>query len=474
MKTFFSVEQVFNWLLPCNSMVRGGVICLLVMTLSSCQDNSLPLPNTSGCGFDFASVSLMSYKERIFDELDTVRTMMEEGTIKGDEDFFLRYYADTLSAVKVKQIYEKEALRLKAVGLASYMDEKVTTGAVSAPLRTATLDLYDNFITFISSTTSPSLPAIIAFLDAKNVSIAQNTSLCVSEVNLLNFNVQGLKLLTEYYFEQELNISGGGASIIRENGCDNFWEKIKCGALLLAVGGVAGVAVIASGANSINVTQGGVTTTFENVDPLELALFWGILAAATIGSIAYEICCSSDDTNCGKITNLFSNVIGCNDFNFIVSGGGPDVVQYLWTGINTVVPFATTIAPHWNNQVVNLSQPADIFVIALCADGTVQSLDETFSLAGAATPPPSPLSWGYNLPNSVAVSTPINVSVVSATGQQYQLVWTCSEGGSITPTSSYSATATFFMTGSRTITATLTNTCDNSQSVISATTTVHY
>lgn len=485
MNTLFSIRQFVNWLTPRNSIVRGGgVIFLCLMVFNGCQNDNVPDPSlsASNCGFEFGSVDLMTKKELIIDELDQLHLLKESGALRGEQDFFMRYCKDTTAAIHIKQLYEKELMQYKNMGLEDYLDDKENSGLLSYDLKNALLDLSNSFQAFISSSTTHTLASIIAFLDSQDAANTLSTTLCASEINIMNLYVQDLKLMVEYYLMQEQSLIGGsGSNVIRESGCDDILEKIKCGAFTFIVGVViviAGTALgigIAIAVDEITITDPDGNTTTIN-DPTEqfgevFGLVLGVWAVVEFSNDIYQYCCNSNDPECGEISNIHATVIDCNNFNFHSFGAGEDVTHWIWTGINTVTPSATTTVPYWNNQAISIDQAVKISVTTVCPNtANPTPLSESFFLQGDINTPPPPLNWAYNLTATTPVFVEKDVSVITGTSQQYQLVWTCSEGASITPNGPYAAKVTFYMTGNRSVTATVTNTCTGQQSTISATT----
>ncbi|MFM2392880.1 MAG: hypothetical protein RLZZ546_862 [Bacteroidota bacterium] len=87
----------------------------------------------------------------------------------------------------------------------------------------------------------------------------------------------------------------------------------------------------------------------------------------------------------------------------------------------------------------------------------------------ANTAPPS-IQWGQNPPANAQINAEYNISVNSGSSGQYILSWSVSPfGGIVTSSGQWSGNLKFWTPGTKTVTATLTNTCTGQSTSVSQT-----
>lgn len=217
----------------------------------------------------------------------------------------------------------------------------------------------------------------------------------------------------------------------------------------------------------------------------QVPLFLGILAGTVVGTVAgflsYGVYCGfstlfewifgNGEPDCRLPNDYYVYAVDCNTFNVQLLNGGANIYRTDWTlTSNATAPSTTTL---YSNALslpgVSAIIPSSNVILTptthLCANGgSIQTLTNTLSVVFSpsavsnAFPPAVSFAEG---PSSVPINTP-SMYWVSTSSQysHFQLTWSFPDGGgSIIDQGASWAKVNWWLSGQRTLRATLTNTC---------------
>jgi hypothetical protein len=311
----------------------------------------------------------------------------------------------------------------------------------------------------------PSIVQFGSFTSAQIESLT-NLNLCPGDLNSAKAFLNTVQGFAQYYYNHHDAHASSG------RGCD-FWETLGCGVLSVVVGAAVTVGIFVATSNAlIMVTDGNGPI---NPDKQNGQHFLGTLAIAAgvwTATHLYDWCCPEDEeiVLCSKPTGAYVQTHACNDFTYNVVGPG-NYITTLWGNINTNPLVATTPTPSLRLSVPDLTNESLINATVGCVDPngvTTYPWNDKLFFNTNATLSPFSIQWGQNPPPTASTNTTYAISVTSGSQGQYALSWSVSPwGGSVTSTGSWSGNLTFFGSGTKTVTATLTNTCTGQSKSIS-------
>lgn len=372
----------------------------------------------------------------------------------------------------VKNSFVQDSINLANGGIAQYVERKYEQGIFSAIMKDTILLMKSQFEAFVHSS-HPTLEQTIQFWNDK-LTIWNAFLGCSGEKRALKLYAASAIGFARYYYASRQEASSSGATgSISFRACDTFWEGLACGTLSL----VAGVAttVLVSELVVAGFAAGGITcSVLGNTAPPELCGdILGVITGFVVGRAVFRWCCSwfrDDVPVCRNPQSYGYRVLACNQYEVSAFGAGSAVAAYVWNNTNTQPDNAVTTVPFLAVSIPNPGQPSIIQARILCSNGTEVSSEPFSQEIIFSSGQPGVLGWAVAPPATASVGQTVSVAIsASGIAFPYQLSWSTSFGGGVTPTGTHTASVHFWASGSVTITATLTNTCSGQSVNISRT-----
>lgn len=444
-------------------------VLVVLFVMASCQKEAvLETPTVALkskiCETKPIDVDGKELQEGVRKELFALGDMLRHKEITNESEALAYYLGETEMKKEMEKELTANMIQYKEKGFEGYVAAKTSEGLISSQQQQFLLELKKNYLALLEKL--PSLETNLAFWEEQGKNVENSSKFCEVEKRMLYAYFSSAKGFVEYFYA--LNPTGQNLTGIMDRTCDSFWETLGCGAFGVLVGTVVAVTVTV-----LVVALAGNCTIDGQPAPCQLLGFIaGVLVGIHLGVASYDWCCTWNDVDldCRAVQNLHPIFAKCNEFIIRAFGAGDDATGFAWSGTNASFASTMTIEPEVRITVPDLDESTTVNVIASCSDGTtLATYSETFELSNLTGSAPPPLAWGYEPPDGANQFDEIEVAVVTGSTEQYELSWSVSTGGSITPTGPFSANVLFWNTGSITITATLTNTCTGETSSISKT-----
>lgn len=455
------------------SLFFRGICVFLALSIFnlSCQSSY----NASDCTslqFPIDISDTQKFRYNVGMMLDLSRTMQRIDNYESIADAYSVLLKDDKNSANLAAIITSEYEESIDLGLNGYLDAKVNTDVISSNLGLELKNLLSDMESFTNQ--DPTIAAYLGFLEDKK----NNSALCSSDSQIYNGYIETVIAVISHLYPigtdlQNSKLESGS------RGC-NWWQAILCLSLSIVVFPIAFII----GGETVEVLLFGASKVEFNDHELDEDEKSGLsVLAAFIGAIVtsynvYKWCCPEDEIpeqECFAPTGSVWYSLDCDEHRYVIFGPS-NYSTTVWDNINTSPASAVTSIPELRFSVPEPGEISEFVANVACVANENEiyvydwSSEETLSY----DPLPTSLGWAYQPPNNAQTYQNYEVAVTQGSSSNLQLTWSVTPlGGGVTSTGPYSGTLKFFMTGTHTVKATLTDTCTGDALMVSKTVNVN-
>ncbi len=428
-------------------------LALAILNLS-CSTESIQ--NSTGCSNLTTNITDFNHVPFLVNSmLDYTRTLHNQENYSTLSEFHEEIFG--ISQIGNERIakFELESNKYKSLGFNAYLSQ---SSSISKELKGYLTDYSENLTSFLNLN-HPTIIEFSSFID-NNINQLSTSTLCLNDKQLMNLYLSTSLGFAKYYYSHFYSHQE-----IQNRSC-NFWEALGCGLLAITVGLVlTAVGVILAIGTWVFIDENGKEQEFsdtkETISDTAAVLFWlslGVYAGLNV----YDWCCGKDKVpqqTClpPNMASYTSN--GCNNFTYRISGPSKYGATN-WLNNNTNPSIATTPNPTLRLSVPSFGNSSQMRAQIAClssgSSGTIFPWNraETFSYNA---PQPS-IQWAQAPPNNAFTNTDYSIAIY-AYGNGVVYFTVTPFGGIVNTTGNSYGNLRFFTSGTKTVTATIFDSC---------------